>query len=274
LNEKLRLTAIENKNKFRRLKTMFKTSVVMLLTVIAAVFMSANVSEAAKGIVEKGLVSYWSFNEGTVKGDTVSDVFGNNDGTFVGNPKIAKGKYGNAVELNGSSDYVEVPDDKSLQLWETYTLEAWIYQREIKSSRFIDRCTAGTSDGPHFDNHPGTKLRSCAGGCVTSDADFTLDEWYHVVMTFDEGAVKFYLDGSPAGEGNVASPLSGNTLSFKLGADSNGQNLLDGFIDEARIYNRAISEAEVNQNMESEGPSAVNPTNKVAATWGEIKFSR
>jgi len=242
---------------------MFKTSVVMLLTVIACVFVYASVSEAQ--VVTDGLVGYWSFNDGTVKGDTVSDVFGTNDGTLVGSAQIAKGKYGNAVELNGSSDYVEIPDDKSLQLWETYTLEAWIYQREIKSSRFIDRCTAGTSDGPHFDNHPGTKLRSCAGGCVTSDDDFTSDEWHHVVMTFDEGAVKFYLNGSP---------LSGNDLSLKLGADSNGQNLLNGLIDEARVYNRAITEAEVNQNMNSDGVTAVNPADKVASMWGKIKSHR
>ena len=246
----------------------------LIMVVIATVFVYASVSEAAQGIVEKGLVSYWSFNEGTVKGDTVSDVFGNNDGTLMGNAQIAAdGRYGKAVELDGAGSYVEVPDDESLQLWETYTLEAWIYQRVIQSSRFIDRCTAGTADGPHFDNHPGTKLRSCAGGCVTSDADFTLDEWYHIVMTFDEGAVKFYLNGSPAGEGEVPSPLSGNNLSFKLGADSNAQNLLDGFIDEARIYNRAITEDEVNQNMVSEGPHAVNPADKVAGTWGDIKLA-
>ena len=251
---------------------MFKTSVVVLLTVIATVFVYANVSEAQ--VVTDGLVGYWSFNEGTVNGVTVSDVFGNNDGTLVGNAQIAQGKYGNAVDLDGSSGYVEVPDDASLQLWETYTLEAWIYERESKSSRFIDRCTAGTADGPHFDNHPGTKLRSCAGGCVTSDADFTLDEWHHVVMTFDEGAVKFYLNGSPAGEGEVPSPLSGNALSLKLGADSNGQNLLNGLIDEARVYNRAITEAEVNQNMASDGVTAVNPADKVASMWGKIKSQR
>jgi hypothetical protein len=108
---------------------------------------------------------------------------------------------------------------------------------------------------------------------VTSDADFTLDEWHHMVMTFDEGDVKFYLDGEPAGKGEVTSPLSGNSLSFKLGADSNAQNLLNGFIDEARIYNRAITEAEVNQNMASDGIKAVNPADKVAGTWGDIKLS-
>jgi len=251
---------------------MFKTLVVMFLTVIATVFVYANVSEAQ--VVTDGLVGYWSFNEGTVSGVTVSDVSGNNDGTLVGNAQIAQGRYGNAVELDGASGYVEIPDNASLQLWETYTLEAWIYERESKSSRFIDKCTAGTSDGPHLDNHPGTKLRSCAGGCVTSELDFTLDEWYHIVMTFDEGVVNFYLNGSPAGGGEVASPLSGNDLSLKLGADSNGQNLLNGLIDEARVYNRAITEAEVNQNMVSENIPAVNPADKVASMWGKIKSHR
>jgi len=93
-------------------------------------------------------------------------------------------------------------------------------------------------------------------------------------MTFDEGVVKFYLDGSLDGEGEVTSPLSGNDLSLKLGADSNGQNLLNGLIDEARVYNRAITEAEVNQNMNSDGVTAVNPADKVASMWGKIKSHR
>jgi len=237
--------------------------------------MSVNVSEAAQGIVEDGLVSYWSFNEGTIKGKTVSDVFGNNDGTIEGNPKTVKGKYGEALSFEGA-DYVEVPDDKSLQLWETYTLEAWIYQTSAVPSdaRIIDKITAGTADGPHLDTQPGTKLRSCAGSCITSNTDRKLETWYHAVMTFENGEVKFYLDGKPDGGGKAPSPLSGNALSLKIGTDSNKNLGFKGIIDEARVYNRAISEAEVKQNMESDGFASVNPTDKLAATWGTVKSQR
>ena len=251
---------------------MFKKSSVYFLIIATVVTISicANVTKA-QGIAEKGLVSYWSFNDGTIKGKTVSDLLGKNDGTLVGNPKIVNGKYGNALEFNGTSDYVDVPDDKSLQLWETYTLEAWIYQNESKSSRIIDKITAGTADGPHLDTHPGTTLRSCAGACISNKTQYSLKEWHHVVMTFDNGDVKFYLDGSFDGGGNAPSPLSGNSNPLRIGADSNGQNLFNGIIDEVRIYNRAIDEAEVKQNMKSDGFAAVNPDEGLGITWGEIK---
>ncbi len=88
-------------------------------------------------------------------------------------------------------------------------------------------CERGrTADGPHLDTHPGTLLRSCAGTCVSSKTNYSLDEWHHVVMTFDKGDVKFYLDSSPDGEGTAPSPLSGNSLPLRIGADSNAQNLL------------------------------------------------
>ncbi len=73
------------------------------------------------------------------------------------------------------------------------------------------------------------------------------------------------------GEGAVGSPLAGNTLTLKVATDSNGQNLFRGIIDEVRVYNRALSEEEINQNMKAEGLAVEGPTDKLAVTWGEMK---
>lgn len=246
-----------------------KISILAVLAVVATVFMYASTA-TAQLVVKEGLVSYWSFNKADIEGETVNDLMGNNDGIIVGKPQTVEGKVGEALELNGSSDYIEAPDNKSLQLWESYTLEAWIYQKESRSSRIIDKITAGTADGPHLDTHPGTVLRSCAGACVSSKTNYSLDEWHHVVMTFDKGDVKFYLDASPDGEGTAPSPLSGNALPLRIGADSDGQNLFLGVIDEVRVYNRALSEYEVNLNFVAKG-LAVESSKKLATIWGEIK---
>ncbi len=246
-----------------------KISIIAVLVVVATVFRYASTA-TAQLVVKEGLVSYWSFNKADIEGETVRDLMGNNDGIIVGKPQTVEGKVGDALELNGSSDYVEAPDNKSLQLWESYTLEAWIYQKESRSSRIIDKITAGTADGPHLDTHPGTVLRSCAGACISSKTNYNLDEWHHVVMTFDKGEVKFYLDSSPDGEGTAPSPLSGNSLPLRIGADSDGQNLFLGIIDEVRVYNRALSEDEVKLNFVAKG-LAVEGSKKLATTWGEIK---
>jgi hypothetical protein len=227
---------------------------------------------SAQSAVEDGLVSYWTFDKADIDGVTVKDVFGENHGSMVGSPIIVEGKVGEALEFDGAS-YVEIPDDESLQLWETYTLEAWIFQKESRSSRIIDKITAGTADGPHLDTHPGTRLRSCAGNCFSTEEDYTLEEWHHAAMTFDEGVVVLYLDGEAAGGGETNSPLAGNNHSLKVGADSDGQNLFVGIIDEVRIYNRALTEDEIVQNMSAEG-LAVEKTGKLAVTWGRMKSFR
>ena len=255
------LRKVEGKEMCNKLFTILFSSIV-LITIF-----SADVSSQVA--VKNGLVSYWSFNKADIDGEIVKDSFGSNHGVMKGKPKIVEGKIGEALEFDGSS-YVEVPDHKSLQLWETYTLEAWIFQKESRSSRIIDKITAGTADGPHLDTHPGTKLRSCAGNCFSTKNDHSLKEWHHAVMTFDKGSVVLYCDGKADGEGKTNSPLAGNTLSLKIGADSNGQNLFVGIIDEVRVYNRALSADEVKQNMNAKG-LAVEALGKLAITWGNVK---
>jgi len=248
---------------------MIRKIVLITSFIIITLALQANIAQSQ--VVTDGLVSYWTFDKADIDGETVKDVFGNNDGALVGDPKIVQGKVGDALEFNGTSDYVEIPDDESLDLWDSYTLEAWIYQLESRSSRIIDKITAGTSDGPHLDTHPGTKLRSCAGNCISTEIDYSLETWVHAVNTFDDGQVKLYIDGSVEGEGEVNSPLPGNSLSVKIAADSNGQNLFLGIIDEVRIYNRALTGDEVEQNMEAEGLAVEPSEQKLAVTWADLK---
>ncbi len=239
-----------------------------LLAILAITLTNPSVAEAQQ-VITDGLVSYWTFNKADIDGENVKDVFGTNNGVMVGKPQIVAGKFGEGLEFDGAS-YVEVQDDKSLQLWETYTLEAWIFQKQSKSSRIIDKITAGTADGPHLDTHPGTRLRSCAGNCFSTDKDYSLEEWHHALMTFDKGKVALYLDGNLGGEGQTTSPLQGNALSFKIAADSNGQNQFVGIIDEVRVYSRALDENEVKQNMMAKS-LAVDREDKLTITWGDVK---
>ncbi|MBD3181768.1 hypothetical protein GF312_05715 [Candidatus Poribacteria bacterium] len=122
-----------------------------------------NLTEAQQ-VVTDGLLVYLTFNESDIDGEEVMDVFGENHGIIIGNAVIVEGKYGTALEFDGAAAYVEVPHTDDMEvMWETHTMEAWIYQIESRSSRILDKITAGTADGPHLDTHPGTTLRTCAG---------------------------------------------------------------------------------------------------------------
>ncbi len=93
-----------------------------------------------------------------------------------------------------------------------------------------------------------------------------------MAVTFDEGDVKLYIDGAVEGEGTVPSPLVGNNLTFRVAADCDGQSLFLGIIDEVRIYDRALNEDEIEQNMSAEGLAVEGSTDKLASTWGRIKL--
>ena len=78
-------------------------------------------------IVTDGLVSYWTFDKQDMVDDTVKDVWGKNDGTIVGEPKRVEGRVNDALEFDGSDDYVNLTNlgDFGSQVG-TSTFEAWV----------------------------------------------------------------------------------------------------------------------------------------------------
>jgi len=203
-------------------------------------------STAHAGITD-GLMGYWAFDEG--EGTVAYDASGNgNDGTLEGDPQWVTGMINGALEFDGSDDYVEVADHETLQQWEGFTIAAWINQYESRGSgmRIIDKCTAGTSNGPHMDTYPGTVIRSCSGtSCDSTAAQHSLNEWHHVAVTYEQGAKNIYVDGLLGETAMTGSPLTGNTIPLTIGCDSNKANLFMGMIDEAAYFGRALTQDEI-----------------------------
>ena len=74
-----------------------------------------------------GLVSYWTFDRQDITGDTVKDVWGENDGKIVGAPKIVDGQVGEALEFDGSDDYVNLTNLGNFgEQVGASTFEAWV----------------------------------------------------------------------------------------------------------------------------------------------------
>ena len=69
------------------------------------------------------LVGYWSFDEA----DGAADLSGNGNHSIIrGNLKVIEGKFGEALEFNGSTDYVEIPDAPAISELEALSIAAWI----------------------------------------------------------------------------------------------------------------------------------------------------
>ena len=97
---------------------------------LIAVVLLAHAPQAVAQVVEKGLVSYWSFDKTDVEGKVVKDSWGQNDGVFFGAPKQVPGKVGEAFRFNGPDDAIDVasPADGRLDFGDDkdFSMMAWI----------------------------------------------------------------------------------------------------------------------------------------------------
>ena len=221
--------------------------------------------------VEDGLISYWSFDEADVDGETAKDIFGDHDGKIFGDPEIVEGKVGEALEFDGTGDYVEVLETSDWNKYSEFTIELWIKTYNLGGNHEL----ATKDDGWYFEQRGANLFFTVHGGAkLQPPTAIEADKWYHVAALQDGSDARIYLDSEEIGAMAHLDP-PGSGWNFYVGTHGHDISLLfNGAIDEVRFYSRALTEEEVVQNMEAEGFKAVNSTGKLALTWGEVKISR
>ncbi|MFB3041331.1 MAG: LamG domain-containing protein, partial [Candidatus Poribacteria bacterium] len=103
--------------------------------------------------------------------------------------------------------------------------------------------------------------------------DWKVGEWYHFAGTFDGKVMRVYVNGQLEGETDNNVPIAPSDLELWIGGDDFGRptDHFPGIIDEVRIYEKTLSEAEIQKVMET--PQAVEAEDKLTTSWGRIKES-
>ena len=258
---------------------MFNKMLVIVFAVIATIFLCANMTKAQ--VVTEGLVSYWTFDKTDTDGDTVNDVFGKNNGIMKGDPKVVEGKVGQALEFDGD-DYVDFGVHESLNVDPPLTVSMFINNKD-ESASFIwqgGEKSGSTKNYIYVRNDGGMNVGQWppGGGDLNSPGGIleTRGDWYYITAVFDDQYL-LYVDGALKGE-LKAEVYSGPTpTAWLLGTrlfPANAAYYFIGLVDELGVYNRALSEDEINQNMNAGGWATVSPDKKLTLTWGDIKASR
>ena len=211
--------------------------------------------------LNSGLVAYYPFV------GNADDASGNGNNGVVYDATLTTNRFGDAnsaYDFNGSSSFIDIPQSSGLNnLTTNFTLSAWIYQRDAipDGYRIIDKCSVGVPDGWTFDTYgfgysTGHRLRLQAANPnnaynVAGATDYALLQWHHVVATVSGTTGKVYLDGNLDGTGDVGN-IPVNALDVFIGHahPRNGSGFLewfDGIIDDVRIYDRSLSDSEVQQ---------------------------
>ena len=228
----------------------------------AAMLVLCIVAGQALAADDPNLVGWWAFDEssGTVARD--SSGKGHN-GNLQGDPEWVAGKVGaGALGFDGVNDIVEVPEDASLDLGNALTITAWVKVTNFSTYYFIlDKSPSGTAPS----NYPGNyEFRTNPTGFLQfghqtsqgtdfifydSSTKLTAGRWTHVAVTVVKGGqVKFYVDGTPGGE--VAQSANFPVLNdepIRIGGRKDGYSFFNGCLDDVRLYNRALTDAQIKQ---------------------------
>ena len=225
--------------------------------------------------IPAGLVAAFGFNEGG--GGTVNDVSGmGNKGTISGATWVTAGRYGNALSFDGVSNWITVDDSPSLMLKAGMTLEAWVRPTSLtgwrpvlyKESPFsagVPIAAPGLSWALYASDltaPPSVYATSSTGADqwvhAMGPSLLSVNTWTHLAGTYDGTALRLYVNGVLVRTRAHAGAIFSTTGPLRIGGSSVitpwGSQYFKGQIDELRIYNRTLSQGEIQVDMNTALP--------------------
>ncbi|MDA1191191.1 MAG: LamG domain-containing protein [Candidatus Poribacteria bacterium] len=226
---------------------------------------------------DAALVGLWSFDEGS--GATAADRSGNGHNGAVNNGVWAVGKYGGAIELNGTDANVQVPHGSGLSVG-NFSLLAWVNVPALTGN--WQTIATQNTDGPirnygAFINNNGgvihysftSKNAWQSFDAATGIVDGT---WHHIAAIYDGAMFRLYIDGEVDAEtANTNAPDNASTV-VTIGSWVGG-GYLKGRLDEVALYNHALTAAEL-ANAMTGLTTAVEASDKATTTWALLKTDR
>lgn len=214
--------------------------------------------------MDEGLVAYWKFDEGSGT-DIIDSSVNHYNGVLKEPAQWVTGHQGSGVLLN--NNYINL-GSSNFGLTNEVTISAWVMlnsdtgtnqvliqrgQYVYPFSIFFKRYNSNNS----WIINAGIRTNGVKGTYYAA-SDYRFDpisanQWYHIVMTYQNGALIVYLNGTEVARNNEALGnfvFGSATSDTYIGADPGGQTIsgfFNGIVDEVRTYNRALTEAEVVQ---------------------------
>jgi len=179
----------------------------------------------------------------------------NNHGTIYGATRVA-GKVADGLSFDGVDDYVEVTHDNSITFTsEDFSIDLWFKRRRTGTLEFLVLKGKYETDGwrvfIHSDDRVYFETNQFGALQRTISSTTTKDVWYYLAIVRKGADATIYLDGRDATvihATHVDPDLNTKSLLVGIGEDK-FSSPFDGDIDELRVYNRALSAAEIPRLM-------------------------
>ncbi len=225
-----------------------------------------------------GLVAAYAFNEAS--GTSVVDTSGNNlTGTITGATRVPGGKFGGGLSFNGTSNLVTVNSAAPLNLTTGMTLEAWVNPTTLGTAwrnvlikertngeiynLYANTDTAGPVIYTALASAPNSPTSTSTGVRLTANT------WAHLAATYDGAALRLYVNGTQVATRAQSGGLVTSTGALRIGGNSIWGEYFAGLIDDVRIYNRALTAAEIQTDMITPVGSAPTDTTPPVRSNGQ-----
>ena len=213
----------------------------------------SNTASATTPAGPSGLVAAYAFDEGS--GTTVADASGNgHNGTISNATWAATGKFGKALQFNGGNALVSVPNAAQLQLSTGMTLEAWVNPSAVNSSwqdviykgndNYYLEATSTNASKPDAGMIAGGSYADAVGTSALA-----ANTWSYLTETYDGSTLKLYVNGTQVASVAHTGAIASSTNPLQIGGDTIYSQYFAGLINEVRIYNVALTAAQIQSDM-------------------------
>ena len=205
------------------------------------------------------LAAIYLFEEGT--GTTTADAsWNNNTGTISNAVWTTAGRYGGCLSFDGTG-WVTVNDSPSLDLSNGMTLEAWVYPAGAISGwrTFIMKEIADSGTGDNYgyllaadpEGRPTINISTTSANYQQAVGQLVLpsNTWTHLAGTYDGTTLRLYVNGIKVAETPVTGSILTSSDALRIGGNSIWPEYFSGRIDDVRIYNQALSQGQIQMNM-------------------------
>jgi hypothetical protein len=207
-----------------------------------------------------GLIAWW-----TADGHPL-DWASTHHGVLQQTTSFATGRIGQAFALNGSTDFVSVPDSSAWTFGSSdFSIELWAnFSASGGSQAFIasDEGPGNTPKWIFWLNDGQLRFLPAPGGGSAAFSP-TVGQWYHLAVTRSGSTFRYYINGSLASTiaGTVVIPDASAPLTI---GEAEGQFFFGGMLDDIRIYSKALSASEVLDIYNSGSTGMCPPANPPA----------
>ena len=216
--------------------------------------------------ISDGLVGWWRFN------GNATESIRNASSTVTGATLVAgqNGQSNGAYSFNGTSNYITTPHNAAYKPTVAITYAIWIRPTNLSTGNYQAPISASQGSG-YVINILGGSNGTCAANTICAlynsggswymlgypKSSISINNWSHLLVTHDGSTLRLYINGEEVATAAVPGPMNPGSTPVCFGSEANATACTDGSyfagqLDDARVYNRALSAEEV-QTLYAQG---------------------